>query len=66
MEEKRHRLRFETSEAIMRAVRARAGMDGIEPNDVINAALEAYLGKEIREAEERIAKTQRADKKKHE
>ena len=64
-EKSRQRMRFETEEAIMRAVRARAGMEGVDTNAIINQAIEAYLPKEIAEARERIAKSQRTtDKKK--
>lgn len=63
-EKTRQRMRFETEEAIIRAVRARAGMEGVDTNDVINQALEAYLPKEIAEARERVAKAERAAERK--
>jgi hypothetical protein len=43
----RERMVFETSDVLKRAIRMRAGMDGLRPADVINAALEAYLKEEI-------------------
>ncbi len=50
----RDRMVFETSETVKRAIRMRAGMDGCKPADVINAALAAYLDKEIDLVEQRL------------
>jgi hypothetical protein len=50
----RNRLVFETSVVVRRAIRIRAGLDGIRPADVINRALASYLDKEIRLAQERM------------
>jgi hypothetical protein len=48
------RMKFETNESIARAVRIRAGLDGVTQGEVINAALKVYLAKEIAQAQERI------------
>jgi hypothetical protein len=51
----RERMVFETSEEIKRAIRIRAAMEGLKPADVVNAALTAYLHKELALAKERMA-----------
>jgi hypothetical protein len=38
---------FETTEAVKRAIRMRAGMEGVSPAAVINNALEAFLTNEL-------------------
>lgn len=43
----RSRLRIDVSEELIRAVRARAGFDGVETNAVVAAALEVYLQEEL-------------------
>jgi hypothetical protein len=43
----RSRMVFETTEPIKRAIRIRAGVDGLKPAAVVNAALQTYLGREI-------------------
>ena len=43
----RSRMVFETSELMKRAIRIRAGVDGVKVAAVINAALQTYLGREI-------------------
>ena len=43
----RDRMVFETSKVVRRAIRLRAGMDGLRPAEVINRALTAYLVEEI-------------------
>jgi hypothetical protein len=45
---------FECPEIVKRAIRARAGIDGGSPADVIVAALEAYLSEEIEKAARRV------------
>jgi hypothetical protein len=45
---------FECPEEIKRAIRARAGMDGLSPADVIIEALRAFLGEEIEMAVRRM------------
>jgi hypothetical protein len=45
---------FEISAVVRRAIRIRAGLDGLKPAEVINQALTAYLDKEIRLAQERM------------
>ena len=50
----RDRMVFDTSEVVKRAIRMRAGMDGVKPADIINAALAAYLDKEIVLVKERL------------
>jgi len=43
----RSRMVFETTEVLKRAIRIRAGVDGLKPAAVVNAALQSYLGREI-------------------
>jgi len=43
---------FETSELMKRAIRIRAGVDGVKVAAVVNAALQSYLGREIALASE--------------
>ncbi len=43
----RSRMVFEVSEAVKRAIRIRAGLDGGSPADIINAALKVYLVDEL-------------------
>jgi hypothetical protein len=45
---------FECPEEVKRAIRARAGIDGVSPADVVVAALRAYLGEEIEKAVRRM------------
>jgi len=49
------RMTFETTEVTKRAIRLRAAVEGVKPADVVNAALEAHLGREIALARERLA-----------
>ncbi len=49
------RIKFDLPLAYTRAIRARAGIEGVFPRDVVMAALDAYLPKEIAEAKERMA-----------
>jgi hypothetical protein len=51
---RRCRLKFETEEAILRAVRMRGGLLRAKPAEVVNAALEAYLAAEIAEARKQL------------
>ena len=51
---RRVRLKFETEEAILRAVRMRAGLLRASSAEVLNAALEAYLVTELAEARTQI------------
>jgi hypothetical protein len=53
-ERDRDRMVFETSELMKRAIRIRAALEGVKPADVVNAALAAYLDKEIALAQERL------------
>ena len=53
-ERERDRMVFETSEVMKRAIRMRAALEGVKPADVVNAALAAYLDKEIALAQERL------------
>ena len=48
----RSRMVFETSELMKRAIRIRAGVDGVKVAAVVNAALQSYLGREIALASE--------------
>jgi hypothetical protein len=50
----RDRMVFETTNAVKRAIRVRAAMDGVRPADVVNRALAAYLGEEVAQAQERL------------
>jgi hypothetical protein len=43
----RHRMIFEAPESMKRAIRMRAGMEGVSPAAVINNALEAFLANEL-------------------
>ena len=58
----RDRMVFETTEPMKRAIRLRAAVDGMKPAGVVNAALEAYLGKEIRLVEDRLKDDEGASK----
>ena len=49
------RMTFETTEVTKRAIRLRAAVEGVKPADVVNAALEAHLGREIALARDRLA-----------
>jgi hypothetical protein len=53
-ERERDRMVFETSELMKRAIRIRAALEGVKPADVVNAALAAYLDKEIALARARL------------
>lgn len=46
-ESPRPRMRLDLAPDIIRAVRARAGEDGVGTNEVIAAALELYLSEEL-------------------
>jgi hypothetical protein len=50
----RERMVFETTDQVKRAIRMRAGMDGVKPADVVNAALEACLDEELALVRERL------------
>lgn len=50
----RERMVFETTPVIKRAIKSRAGMDDISPAEVINAALQGYLGAEMTQAAKRL------------
>jgi len=54
-EHERHRMVFEAPEDIKRAIRSRAGSDGVSPAAVINAALELYLVDELKVVRAKIA-----------
>ncbi|MBL8795240.1 MAG: hypothetical protein JNM56_15145 [Planctomycetia bacterium] len=43
----RSRLLFDTDEVVKRAIRMRAGLDGVRMGDVINGALKTYLADEL-------------------
>jgi hypothetical protein len=49
-------LKFETDETMIRAVRVRAGLEGVTQAEVINAALRGYLAREIVQASEQMAR----------
>ena len=57
-ESKRSRLRMDIPNSLVRAARARAGFDGVDPNIVIARALEVYLKEELE-----ILKRKEGDKK---
>ena len=50
------RIKFDLPVAYVRAIRSRAGLDGSYPRDVVLAALDSHLAKEIAEAKERLAR----------
>lgn len=58
----RHRMVFECQEDVKRAIRVRAALEGISPADVINAALQAYLGNEIAQANKMMQQAEPAPK----
>jgi len=52
----RQRMLFECPVEVKRATRARAGIDGVNPAEVIISALRSYLGEEIEKAVKRMQK----------
>ena len=58
----RERMVFETTPVIKRAIKSRAGMDGIRPADVINAALGNYLETEMNQAAKRLQEASESKK----
>jgi hypothetical protein len=58
----RERQVFECPVVIKRAIRARAGIEGVKPADVIVAALRAYLKDEIEQATRRMAEEDKVSK----
>lgn len=59
----RNRLIFDCPEEIKRAIRSRAGIDGVSPADVIIAASQVYLSEEIEMARKRIQENGEGPKK---
>lgn len=53
MAESRFRQRFDLPDDLIRAVKTRAAIDGVDLNHVVKAALEAYLTKELQLVRER-------------
>lgn len=47
MGDDRSRMKLELPEDVIRAIRARAGFDNINPADVVTAACELYLREEL-------------------
>lgn len=50
------RIKFDLPFEYTRAIRSRAGITGVYPRDVVMAALDAYLVKEIAEAKEWLSR----------
>jgi hypothetical protein len=48
------RIKFDLPENYVRAIRARAAYDGVYPRDVVMAALEVHLAKELAEVQVRM------------
>jgi hypothetical protein len=46
-EPQRQRMKLDLPEVYTRAIRVRAGLDGVNPRDVVTAALDEYLADEI-------------------
>lgn len=53
-EKKRPRLRLDLPEDVIRAIKARAGLDGTDFTAVVVAALEAYLPQELTLARDKM------------
>lgn len=51
----RQRIKFDFPEVYVRAIRVRAGFDGVHQRDVVLAALDQYLAKELEETRARLA-----------
>jgi hypothetical protein len=51
------RIKLDLGEAYTRALRMRAGLDGVDPRDVVIAALDAYMPDEIKQTRARLAET---------
>lgn len=50
-------IKLDLGEAHVRALRMRAGLDGVDPRDVVIAALNAYMPREIEQARAKLAET---------
>lgn len=48
-------IKFDLPEEHVRAVRARAGIDNVNPRDIVVLALNSFLSKEIAEARQRMS-----------
>ena len=55
-EQKPAKMKLDLGEAQIRAVRMRAGLDGVDPRDVVIAALELYMPDEITAARAKLTK----------
>ncbi len=53
------RIKFDLPEVFARAIRSRAAVDGCNPRDVLAAAIESYLPKEIDECRQKFAEPAR-------
>lgn len=53
----RQRMAFDLPEQYMRAIRARAGFDGVNPSEVVMAAIDRYLPEELAAAAARMAQS---------
>lgn len=49
------RIRFDLPEYIVRAIKARAALDGADPRDVVMRALDGYLQRELAMARQSLA-----------
>jgi hypothetical protein len=53
-EPQRQRMKLDLPEVYTRAIRVRAGLDGVNPRDVVTAALDEYLAGEIALVKKRL------------
>lgn len=53
-------IKFDLPEEYVRAVRARAGIDNVNPRDVVVLALDQFLAKEVAEARQRMASAEKS------
>lgn len=48
------RMKLDLPEAYTRAIRVRAGLDGVNPRDVVMAALDVHLADELAQVKKRL------------
>ena len=56
-ETQRQKMRLDLPGAYVRAIRVRAGLDDVDPRDVVTAALDGYLAAELELVRRRRAET---------
>ena len=54
-ETQRQKMRLDLPETYVRAIRVRAGLDGVDPRDVVTAALDGYLAADLELVRRRLA-----------